>query len=248
MNLNILGVKIDNLNKPEILQKISEFLQSDKQHQIVTVNPEFIMTAQHDEEFKGVLNKADLSVADGVGIKFAAKRFGQTLKERITGFDLIYEIAKIAEQKNKSIYLLGAKGKVPEKTAKKLLENYPKLKIAGYETGYRHWWWKLSDEKIVGHIRRSQADILFVAFHFPRQDKWIYHNLPLMPSVKLAMGVGGSFDYISGHVKRAPKWMRDIGLEWLYRLIRQPWRLPRIITAVVKFSWAVIKSTPPHQK
>lgn len=242
MQVNILGVKIDNLTKPEVLQKISEFLQSEKQHQIVTVNPEFIIAAQHDDEFRAILNKADLSVADGVGIKFAAKKFGQKLKERITGMDLIDEIAKIAEQKNKSIYLLGAKGKVPEKTVIKLLEKYPGLKIAGYETGYRHAWWKFKDEKLVEHIRRSKADILFVAFHFPRQDKWIYHNLPKMPSVKLAMGVGGSFDYISGHIKRAPKWMRDIGLEWLYRLIRQPWRLPRIMTAVVKFSWAVIRA------
>lgn len=242
MNLNILNVKIDNLTKSEVLQKISEFLQSDKQHQIVTVNPEFIMAAQHDDEFRNILNKADLSVADGVGLKFAAKKFGQKLKERITGVDLIYKMAKIAEQKNKSIYLLGAKGKVPEKTTMKLLEKYPKLKIAGYETGYRHWWWKLSDEKIVGHIRRSEADILLVAFGHPKQEKWIYHNLPKMPSVKMAMGVGGSFDYISGNVKRAPKWMRDIGLEWLYRLIRQPWRLPRIMTAVVKFSWAVLRA------
>lgn len=240
--MNILGVKIDNLTKPEVLQKISEFLQSDNQHQIVTVNPEFIMAAQHDDEFRNILNKADLSVADGVGLKFAAKRFGQALKERITGVDLVYEIAKIAEQNNKSIYLLGAKGKVPEKTVIKLLEKYPKLKIAGYETGYRHAWWKFSDEKLVSHIKRSQADILLVAFGHPKQEKWIYHNLPKMPLVKLAMGVGGAFDYISGHVKRAPQWMRSIGLEWLYRVIRQPWRLPRIMTAVVKFSWAVLKT------
>jgi len=242
MKLNILGVKIDNLTKDEVIAKLYDFLNSDKSHQIVTVNPEFIMAAQYDDEFRAILNKADTSVADGVGIKFAAKRFGQALKERIAGADLIFEIAKIAEQQNESVYFLGGRGKVPEKTAKELLEIYPRLKIAGYETGYRHWWWKLSDEKIIGHIRRSQADILFVAFHFPRQEKWIYHHLPSMPLVKLAMGVGGSFDYISGHVKRAPKWMRDIGLEWLYRLIRQPWRLPRIMTAVVKFSWAVIKA------
>lgn len=245
MPLNILGVKIDNSVKSEVLQKISGFLQFDKSHQIVTVNPEFIMAAQYDDEFRAILNKADLSVADGVGIKFAARRFGQRLKERITGMDLVEEIARLAEQLNKSIYLLGGKHQVAEKTALKLLEKYPKLKIAGFESGYRHWWWKLSDEKIVSHIRRSQTDILFVAFGHPKQEKWIYHHLPKMPLVKLAMGVGGAFDYISGHVKRAPKWMRDLGLEWLYRLIRQPWRLPRIMTAVVRFSWAVLRTREP---
>lgn len=241
MKLNILGVKIDNLTKEEVLGKIYDFLSSNNHHQIVTVNPEFIMAAQHDEEFKAILNKADLSVADGVGIKFAAKRFGQKLEARITGVDLIFEIANIAEQQNKSVYFLGAKHNIAEITALKLLEKHPKLKIAGYESGYRHWWRKFSNEKLIELIRRSKTDILFVAFHFPRQDKWVYYNLPKMPSVKLAMGVGGSFDYISGNIKRAPKWMRDLGLEWLYRLVREPWRLPRIVTATVKFSWAVLR-------
>jgi len=242
MKLNILGINIDNLALSEVLDKIREFLASKNQHYLVTVNPEFIMAARHDDEFRNILNKADLSVADGMGIKFAAKRFGQKLEQRITGVDLMWEIIKIAEQENKSVFLLGAKKGVAERTAYRIIEKCPNIKIVGAESGYRSWHRKLKDHKLVDIINYRQPDILLVAFGQVKQEKWVYYNLPKMPSVKLAMGVGGSFDYISGKVKRAPKWLRSLGLEWLYRLIRQPWRLPRIITAVIKFSWAVLKS------
>jgi len=243
MKLNILNVNIDNLSLSEILDKIRGFLNSSGQHYLVTTNPEFIMAAQHDDEFKSILNKADLSIADGVGIKFAAKRFGQKLQQRVAGVDLMWEISKIASEKGKSVFLLGAKKKgVAEQTAWRLIEKYPKLQIVGADGGFRRWLHRsLPDEKIVEVINRRQPDILFVALGQVKQEKWIYHHLPKLPSVKLAMGVGGSFDYISGHIKRAPQWIRSFGLEWFYRLLRQPWRLPRIITAVIKFSLAVLK-------
>lgn len=240
--MNILGIKIDNLSLIEVLEKIRGFLQSG-QHQIATVNPEFIMAARRDDEFKNILNKCDLNIADGFGIKLAAWKIGQPLKQRITGVDLMKEICSLAVADNKSVFLLGAKKKgVVELTAEKLNQDYPGIKIVGAERGFRHWHRHFSDEKLVEIINRRQPDILFIAFGQVKQEKWIYYNLPKLPTVKLAMGVGGSFDYISGKVKRAPKWMRSIGLEWFYRLIRQPWRWPRIITAVIKFSWAILKA------
>jgi len=242
MKLDILGIQIDNFSLTEVLDKIREFLDSNIQHYIVTMNPEFIMAARKDDEFRHILNKADLSIADGFGIKFAARRLGQKLKQRITGVDLLWEICKIAGQDSKSVYLLGSKRGVPEQAAWQIAQKYQGLKIAGAECGYRRWHRKVKDEKLVTMINRQQPDILFVAFGHQKQEKWIYYNLPKLPSVKLAMGVGGSFDYISGKVRRAPKWMRILGLEWLYRLMRQPWRLPRIVTAVIKFSYAVIRS------
>lgn len=242
MKLNILGINIDNLALSEVLDKIREFLGSKNQHYLVTVNPEFIMAARQDDEFRNILNKADLSIADGMGIKFAARRIGQKLKQRITGVDLMWEIIKIAEQKNKSVFLLGAKKGIAEQVAFRIIEKHPGIKVVGAESGYRGWHRQLKDEKLVDIINRRQPDILFVAFGQVKQEKWIYHNLPKIPSVRLAMGVGGSFDYISGKVKRAPKWLRSLGLEWFYRLMRQPWRLPRIITAVIKFSWVALKS------
>ncbi|MDP2685024.1 MAG: WecB/TagA/CpsF family glycosyltransferase [bacterium] len=241
MENKILGVKINNLYLAEVLESVEQFLNSPKQHYIVTSNPEFIVHAGKDEEFKEILNKSDISIADGMGIKFAAKKYGWKLKQRITGVDLLWEIASIAEKKNKSIYLLGSKRGVPQAAAYKLMEQFPKLRIVGAESGYRSWHRHIKDEKLIEMINRRQPDILFVALGHGKQEKWIARNLSKIPSVKLAMGVGGSFDYISGHIKRAPKLMRKMGLEWLYRLGRQPWRLPRILTAVIRFSYLVIK-------
>jgi len=239
--VKILNVKIDNLSLSSVLEKIGQFFQSG-QHQIATVNPEFIMAAQKDEEFKNILNKCDLSVADGFGLVLAARRRGEKLIQRITGVDLMKEICHLAADQNRSVFLLGAKKKgVVEQTARQLISEFPGLKVVGAERGFRHWHRHFSDEKLITIINRRQPEILFVAFGQVKQEKWIYYNLPKMPSVKLAMGVGGAFDYISGRVKRAPRFMRSLGLEWLYRLIRQPWRLPRIVTAVFKFGWRILK-------
>ena len=242
MENKILDIKIDNLYLAEVIENIELYLNSGKQHYIVTTNPEFIMDAQKDEEFKNILNDADMSLTDGIGIKFAAPRFGWKLKQRITGVDLLLEIAKVAAREGRSIYLLGAKDDIPSVTAFKLMEKFPNLKIVGAEKGYRSWHRRFKDEKLVGMINRRKPDIIFVAFGHGKQEKWIHNNIKKLPSVKIAMGVGGSFDYISGYVTRAPKTIRKFGLEWLYRLVKQPWRLPRIITAVIKFSYTVIKN------
>lgn len=240
MKLKILGVEIDNVSLAEALSTIQRFLRSDERHYITTINPEFIMDARHDSEFRYILNNADLSVADGKGIVFAARRYGQRLKARIPGVDLLWEIVQIAERENKSIFLLGSRRGVPDRAASFIKQKYPNLTIAGAECGYRRWHRQMKPEKLVAMINRARPDILFVAFGQVKQEKWIYRNLSKLESVTIAMGVGGSFDYIAGDVKRAPKWMQSIGLEWLYRVIRQPWRLPRIITAVVHFSFAVL--------
>ncbi|XOU94946.1 MAG: WecB/TagA/CpsF family glycosyltransferase [Candidatus Kerfeldbacteria bacterium] len=242
MKNKILNVKIDNLYLAEVIENVELYLKSTKQHYIVTTNPEFIMAAQKDEEFKDILNKSDMSLSDGMGIKFAAPRFGWKLKQRITGVDLLLEITKVAEREGSSIYLLGARDDIPSFTAKRLIERFPNLKIVGAEKGYRSWHRRFKDKKLIEMINRRRPDIVFVAFGHVKQEKWIKKNLSKIPSVKIAMGVGGSFDYISGYVERAPKMIRKIGLEWFYRLIKQPWRLPRIITAVVKFSLAVLKN------
>lgn len=241
MELKILGVKINNVYLAEVIESIELFLRGKGGHYIVTTNPEFIMAARKDDEFKDILNNADLSVADGMGITFAAKRYGEKLKQRITGVDLLWEIVKIAERDGKSIFLLGSKHGIPEKTALFIKQKHPNLRIAGAECGYRRWHRQMKDHKLVDMINRRQPDILFVAFGQVKQEKWIHRNLPKLLTVKLAMGVGGSFDYISKTVRRAPRWMRGIGLEWLFRLMQQPRRLPRIVTAVIRFSWAVTR-------
>ncbi|MFH1597722.1 MAG: WecB/TagA/CpsF family glycosyltransferase [Patescibacteria group bacterium] len=243
MKVEILGVKIDKITNEEVLEKIQGYLDSDKSHFIVTPNPEFLVAAHHDKDFKGILNQADLAVPDGFGLKLAARYLGNPLKQRITGTDLTYQLAEICQKKHKSIYLLGALPGVAEQAAQKILELYPDIKIAGFESGYRtRFHFKLPDFILLAKINRVKPDVLLVAFGASKQEKWINNHLANMPSLKIAMGVGGAFDFISGNVKRSPKLMRSLGLEWFWRLIVQPWRLDRIRTATWRFSRLVIKS------
>ncbi len=246
MKINVLGVNIDNLNKKEILNKINLFLQDDKQHYITTPNPEFLVDAQKDEEFFYILNKADLSVPDGVGISFALILLGNLLKYRIPGSDLIWEISKIAQNRGESIYLIGGKDKVAEKTANALNKKFTRLRILGAESGpiYKDCHFKKYKEHkyLIERINQKKPTILFVALGHPKQEKWIYHNLPKISSVKLAIGLGGTYDYLSRNISRAPKILRILGLEWMYRLAKEPQkRYKRIFKAVIIFPYLFLK-------
>jgi len=237
MKTQILGVKIDSISFQEAIAKIDRFVCDKKSSQIVTVNPEFIMAAQKDRIFKKILNKADLAVADGFGLMMAASYLERPLKERITGVDLTWAICKLAEDRGYSVFLLGGTKGVAEKTAFRIKKIHPRLKVVGFYAG------KPNDQKTLNIIKKAKPDILFVAFGAPKQDKFIFdlnHSKDeFHPS--LSIGVGGTFDYIAGIVPRAPEWMRRLGLEWLYRLSKQPTRLNRIIIAVFKFPFAVFK-------
>src|SRR3989338_2307153 len=247
--LNILGINITTDSKREILQQISSFLDlapgpSPKQTRgayIVTPNPEFLLAARKDEEFFYILNHADIAAPDGVGLTFAGLFMGKFLK-RISGIDLMYDICKLAEEKNKSVFLLGGAGEVAKQAAQTLRNKYPRLRIVGAESGLAVDEWKIEGGRWVKgeeknknlelRINETKPDIVFVAFGHVKQEKWIYHSLPNLPSVKIAMGVGGSFDFIAGKLKRAPKFLRVIGLEWCWRLLQEPRkRLPRIYDA-----------------
>lgn len=240
--VNILGIEIDSLSEKEVLQTLQNFLESKQSHFITTPNPEIILASRHDPEFKNILNSSDLALPDGFGLMLASVYLKNRLRRRITGVDLMLEICRLAAEKNYSIFLLGGLGRVPEATASSLLKKFPSLKIVGVENGFRFWGWRLPDRLLVYKIRRVKPDILFVAYGAPKQEKWLYRHLPSFTSVKIGMGVGGAFDFISGSVRRAPVFLRKMGLEWLFRLIIEPWRLPRIINATFRFSLEVIKN------
>ena len=238
--VNILGVEIDDLTEDEVLQKIGGFLDNKKQGYLATVNPELLVLAQKDKEFKEILNRADLAVADGIGLLYAARFLNRPLKQRITGVDLMEKICEKASQKNWQVLLFGAQEGVAEKAAQNLKKKYLNLDIMGFFT-----------PTVVGVQNDSirKPVILFVALGAPKQEKWIVQNLAKMPDVNLAIGVGGAFDFIAGKVKRAPLSWQDKGFEWLWRLTCQPWRLKRIFKAIVVFPWLVIKdklSTDKH--
>jgi len=238
---SLLGVKIDNLSLREVLERVESFMRDNKQHYIVTVNPEFLVLAQKDKDFRKILNKADLSVPDGIGIVFASLlKKNNLIRSRVTGVDLFEEICYLASMKNWNIFLYGAREETREEVKNNLLRKYPELRVNCLsENGF------LNDYKIND---LNTKGILFVALGAAKQEKWINENLENMPNIKLAVGVGGTFDFISGNVSRAPVILRKIGLEWLWRLIIQPKRFPRIINAVIIFPFLVIKEIIKNSK
>ena len=238
--IKILGVKVDKIDSQKVLDKINDFLLSDKQNYIVTLNSEILLEAQKDEEYFHILNNADLSILDGSGPKFAGLITGNNIK-RIPGADLTKKILRIAQDKNLKIVVLNWKRGLSKKEdlEKSLIKKYPDLKfvIENIERDFTNF---TKTESFI-HLQKFEPDILFVALGAPDQEKFIYHNLNKISSVKLALGIGGSFDFISGKIKRAPLIFQKLGLEWLWRLIMQPQRWKRIYNAVIIFPYKFIK-------
>ena len=263
MRINIAGVQIDNVTKLETLQKISEYLQDGKPHFIATTYSEFIVFAQRDERFKSAINNSDLSLPDGIGILWAAKYLSLPSKstaesfwqviysgaslifdpsycrtiitETVTGSRLIWDIAEFAAINNYSMSLVGGQNNVTEMTAVKLKEKNPSLKIKLALSNNIPF-----DDDLVARIAASDSDILLIAYQPPKQEKWLAENLYKL-NVKLAMGLGGTFDYVSGVRAYSPKVVNDLGLEWLWRLVTQPWRIKRIYNAIIVFISIVYK-------
>ncbi|MEK7158753.1 MAG: WecB/TagA/CpsF family glycosyltransferase, partial [Patescibacteria group bacterium] len=172
---------------------------------------------------------------------------GTPIAHRWTGTDFVWLLAEIAQERNQSLFLYGGFGDVPQRAAFVLHQRFPRLKIFGTENGTRSDGTRLPDQEIIERIQKKSPDVLLVALGAGRgeqgkQERWILEHQRALPSVKIAMGVGGAFDYLSGRVRRAPKWMRRIGLEWLFRLIQQPWRASRIFRATILFPLLVLFS------
>ena len=237
--LNILRVPVDAITYEGWLAQIDTWIGSgSRARHVCTVNPEFIMIAQGDPIFLHILQRAAFCVPDGVGLLWASRRLGKPLPGRVTGSDGLPLIARRAEQRGWKIFFLGAAEGIAEKAARKLKARYQRLQVAGTYSGSPS---AAEEDEIVEMINASGADILFVAFGAPNQDKWIARNLPRL-QVSMAMGVGGSFDFIAGIVQRAPAWMQERGLEWLYRLLKQPWRLKRMLR-LPRFVIAVLRQS-----
>lgn len=230
----ILGVPVDNLKQKEVLARVEMFLSEPRFHQIATINPEFILEAEKNKEFCAVLQDCDLRVADGFGIALAMLFKGEKLECRFPGADLMEEILSLTNEKHLGIYLAIRKDGLSsfEEIKSALLKKYSDLKINGTAI----------DSKIPNSQFLIPDSIVLCNFGAPQQELFL-NSLKNQNDIRLAMGVGGSFDYLTGKQRRSPKWLRAIGLEWLWRLIQQPKRWKRIWNAVVVFPFRVIFAT-----
>ncbi|GAC1390415.1 MAG: WecB/TagA/CpsF family glycosyltransferase [Ktedonobacteraceae bacterium] len=228
----LLGVRVDRLSQQQVVEQIDTLVALHRRsaeplacQQVVTVNTEFVMMAQHDTVFRHVINAAALVFADGIGIVWATRYLGKPTPERVTGTDTLVELAKQCADKGYRLYLLGAAPGIAEEAGKRLRELAPGLQIAGIYAGSPS---HSEEEAIIERVRVAQADVLCVAYGAPAQELWIARNLSRLP-VAVAMGVGGAYDFLSGRQLRAPLMMQRMGLEWLYRLYREPWRWRRML-------------------
>ncbi|PIZ98654.1 MAG: glycosyltransferase [Candidatus Komeilibacteria bacterium CG_4_10_14_0_2_um_filter_37_10] len=242
MSIKILGVRIDDLKFNQLMNNFFELLVSTKQHQIATVNPEFLVTAWQDSIFKQILNNCTYNTADGTGVVLAARLKGAKIC-RITGIDLISYLIKDSRINNYRVYLLGAREGIAYEAKRKILAINSQANIVGCDHGFTNIEQMniLELNEIIGRINQLQPDLLLVGYNAPQAQKFIANYLDKLSSVKVAIGVGGSFDFLANPKLRAPYLIRFCGLEWFYRLVRQPRRYQRIYSALIKFSYLFIK-------
>lgn len=223
--VNITGIPVDHITMPQALKKLESFLNEEKIHTIYTPNAEMMMTAHRNKNVKDILCSADLLVADGAGVVLASKILKTPLPERVAGFDLVKNSFSMDIGRKIRYFLLGSKPGIAETAAEKILEAYPNAEIAGCHDGY----FTPEDEaSIIHQINASGADILLVALGVPKQEQWIQKNKHQL-NIKVCIGVGGTLDVLAGNVKLAPAFFRNHGLEWLYRLYKEPWRFKRML-------------------
>lgn len=223
------------MNMEETVKKSLEFFEDGKNHVIYTPNSEIIYAAYKDENFAKILNSSDINTADGIGVVYASKILGKPLSERVAGFDFLNELIKEAAPMKKKVFLFGSKTGVAEKAAETLTQKYPGIVICGMRNGY------FKDEEsdeIAQEIKNTNPDIVLVCLGAPKQEKWIYKYKDVI-GASVIMGAGGSLDVLAGTVSRAPEKWQKLGLEWAYRLKKEPKRIGRM-SVLPKFGFTVL--------
>ena len=222
MKTEILGVRFGDLTQQEAAQQGRQLLEEDKFHYVVTPNPEFLLAAEKDPEFRRVLNAADLVLPDGIGVVYSAKILGTPLKERVPGIEFAEAMLSALNEMGGRLYLLGAKPGVAEEAGRRICARYPALVLCGTHDGY------FKDEQaILPEIAAAKPDLLFVCLGAPKQEKWMA-RWGQHTGAKLAIGLGGCLDVFAGNVRRAPEQWQKLGLEWAYRLKKEPKRIGRM--------------------
>jgi N-acetylglucosaminyldiphosphoundecaprenol N-acetyl-beta-D-mannosaminyltransferase len=271
MTATILGIRVDGITQDLAVQAICQAAQSKQKLKVATINPEFIMAAQANSDFKRVLDQAGLALPDGIGVMWAANLNAQVINknsriikilniwivaiyygfktfmslkfrtanipQQVSGSNLIHQLAKQAASQNLTLFLLGERPGIAERAAAALKKIYPHLIISGTFAGNGS---AKGDTETRRMITQHPADIILVAYGAPKQELWISRNLSHV-SASVAIGVGGTFRFLAGDIKRAPVWVQRIGFEWLFRLIQEPWRWRRQL-ALPKFIWTVVQA------
>lgn len=231
--IDMMGTRINNVTMDEAVNTCEKKVNNGEQFVIYTPNSEIIMMANRDEEFKELLNKSDLNIPDGIGLIYASKIKKHPLKEKVAGYDLTVNLIKLANEKGLKIYFVGGKPGVAEKAAQSIKKDYPNVSIVGVSDGYfkgTHLGMQGHEEekRIIDDINDKSPDMLFVGFGAKKQEQWIEYNKNLI-NAKIIVGNGGTVDGLAGEVKRAPDIYIKLGLEWFYRLMKEPKRIKRQI-------------------
>jgi len=219
----VLGVRVDCVDMTTAMAEIERLVDMGGPHLVATVNPEFVMRAQRDAEFRRVLDSADLCLADGVGVVWAARRQGCAIERPVAGVDLVEPLAALCERRRLRLFLLGAAPGVAADLASRLRASHPGLEVSSHSGSPE----PRDDVETLHRIHDHHPDVLLVAYGAPAQEMWI-DRLKDRLGISVAIGVGGAFDYLTGRVPRAPVWMRRARLEWFARLVLQPWRVRRM--------------------
>src|SRR5579871_1024313 len=225
--IGILGIPIDNLDTEATLDRLDQFIQERRFHQVATANVDFLINAMHDRELRQILCNADLVTPDGMPVVWASNLLGSPLPERVTGADLVPKMAALAARKGYRIYMLGARPEVAQRARARLIQDNPTLQIVGCSSPNVSPLLAMDNDTLLNDICEAEPDILLVAFGNPKQEKWIHLHRDRLRNIPVCMGVGGTFDFLAGQTSRAPAWMQRFGMEWLYRLGQEPKRLWR---------------------
>ena len=221
----ILSTPVDVLDTPAVLDRLEQFIQEKRFHQVATANVDFVINAMSDTELRHILRDCDLVTPDGMPLVWASKKLGQPLPERVTGADIVPALAELSARKGYRLYMLGARPDVALAARDRMLAAHPGLQIVGCVSPPVQALDEMDSAALIDDIRAASPDVLLVAFGNPKQEKWIYRNRHALRDVPVCIGIGGTFDFMAGNTVRAPQWMRSTGLEWLYRLAQEPRRL-----------------------
>lgn len=233
----ILGVPFADITPEEAVEKAVSYLNNNGKSMIFTPNPEMVMEARKNEEFMEILNASTMNVPDGIGIVYGSKFTSSPIKHRVAGYDLVQDVFDKMKDMGKTAYFFGGAPGIADRAKEAMEAKHKGLKVVGTANGYFD---DKREKEIIAEINELKPDLLLVGIGFPKQEKWIYTHIKDL-NIKTAVGVGGSFDVMSGNVKRAPKFFINHGLEWFYRLITQPSRFARMMQLPL-FMLVVIKS------